>query len=138
MSNLWTTLKNLPIPIVALLLGAALFLLGIQDSPITIKNVNIQLTQSWEKILSIIIGSLVLFGGFVLAVMLKRIEMQSNTPAIVPAKSKKTPKQLIEAQDFFTTLMDKPESFEEMVQGATQLYVLSITSVNLSTHAKLS
>jgi hypothetical protein len=124
---MWGFLKNLPIPLAALLLGAILFILGIQDKPVTVGSINIQLTQNWARILSSTLGVLTLISGFVITVILKRIEVQSSAPA----KSKEPSKQSVEAQDFFTTVTGKVESFEDMVQGANQLYILSITSVNL-------
>lgn len=127
MSDFWGYLKNLPIPIAALLLGAVLFFLGIQDKPVTVGGINIQLTQNWARVLSSSVGVLTLIAGFVITVILKRIEVQSSTPT----KSKEPSKQSIEAQNFFTTVTGKAESFEEMVQGANQLFILSITSVNL-------
>lgn len=127
MSDFWGHLKNLPIPIAVFLLGAILFFLGIQDNPITVGGINIQLTQRWARIFSSAVGVLTLIGGFVITVILKRIEVQPNTQT----KSKEPSKQSIEAQNFFTTVTGKSESFDEMVQGANRLYILSITSVNL-------
>ncbi len=127
MHDFWEFLKNLPVAIAGLFLGGFLFFLGIHDKPLIIGGIDLQLTENLTRISSSIVGLLIIITGFIIAVRLKRIEIQSN----VSTKSKRVSKQSIEAQDFFSTVTDRAESFKEMVQGATQLYILSITAVNI-------
>lgn len=117
-------LKSISFSIALFIIGAIFLLLGLSGG-ITISGNSLIMQESWAKILSSVIGGLLVIISIWIEVKPKLSGKSGKETAIKNGEKAR-------ADNFFYTLDDKSaESFPSMVEGAIRVQILGRTAVNL-------
>jgi hypothetical protein len=125
-------LKNISFSIALFLIGAV-FILGGLSGGLTTSNFSITVQEAWSKVISIIIGGILVVVAIYVEIKLRppsdKKPAEKSTVEIVPASADT---KSLRAEEFFYTLDDKlAEGFPGLVKDSIRVQILGRTAVNL-------